>query len=39
MKTRVIQWATGPVGALSSGSWKAGKPLIDLIMGRTKWNP
>ena len=30
---------SGHVMASSSGSWEAGKPLIDLIMGRTKWNP
>ena len=30
---------SGHVMSSSSGSWEAGKPLIDLIMGRTKWNP
>ena len=30
---------SGHVMASSSGSWAAGKPMIDLLMGRTKWNP
>src|SRR5262245_61597374 len=30
---------SGHVMASASGSWEADKPIIDLIMGRTKWNP
>jgi len=30
---------SGHVMSSSSGSWEADKPIIDLIMGRTKWNP
>jgi NAD(P)-dependent dehydrogenase (short-subunit alcohol dehydrogenase family) len=30
---------SGHVMASSSGAWEADKPIIDLIMGRAKWNP
>jgi NAD(P)-dependent dehydrogenase (short-subunit alcohol dehydrogenase family) len=30
---------SGHVMSSSSGSWEADKPIIDLIMGRAKWNP
>jgi NAD(P)-dependent dehydrogenase (short-subunit alcohol dehydrogenase family) len=30
---------SGHVMSSSSGAWEADKPILDLIMGRTKWNP